>query len=316
MSQLKATIVCPECRSAKVDQKLLHCSSCGWHGDIVDEIPVLLSERGKTDPLLNRYTKIYDDIASDDLDVSVMDEEYVQMLAVHTAKMLGGNLAGKKCLDIGAGKGLLVDELMKRGGKVTALDISIAYLKRLKETRKDVECLLANAEEMPFSNAFDVVTCTDVMEHVLNVSNFLYCLNDSLVAGGIAVVRVPYRESLMAYSTYLGCKYDLVHLRNYNEQSLRDCIEGAGFTVERVAFGGYSLSMLPPWPDEEFPQRTAETIKIRSILQNRGVTYSDLDDMPEWFANQISRPYVISVVARKSSRLVPSSSGSFTVEAV
>ncbi len=296
-------LICPQCRDSSISLETLVCNNCAWQGEIVDGIPILLSINGKNNPLLNRYTEIYEKIASDDIDDSIMDQDYVKMLAVHTAKFTGHNLAGQKGLDIGSGKGLLINQLVKRGADMTALDIALPYLKELKQQNESLECILANAEEMPFREIFDFVTCTDVMEHVLNVSNFLYCLNEAIKPGGVAIVRVPYRENLLSYSTHLGCKYDLVHLRNYSEQSLKDDMTGAGFSVDEVRFGGFSLSMHLPRHYDGSPERTADAIKMRTILQNRGLTYDDLDEMPEWFAKQISRSYFISIKARKTHKI-------------
>jgi len=296
-------LVCPQCREPGISLETLECPKCNWQGTVVDGIPVLLSEKGKNDPLFNRYTQIYDQIASDDLDESIMDQDYVRVLARHTAKMLGENLTGKKGCDIGSGKGLLIDQLIERGAQLTAVDIAMSYLKRLKEKNEGLECILANAEELPFHERFDFVTCTDVMEHVLNVGNFLYCLNEAIVPGGIAVIRVPYRENLLGYATHLGCNYDLVHLRNFTEQSLKDEMIGAGFRIDTVSYGGFSLSMRLPRDCDGSTEKTSDTIKIRTILQNRGITYEDLEEMPEWFAKQISRSYIITVLVQKTHRI-------------
>jgi len=301
--KVKSGVICPQCRESIIDLQVLQCSSCSWKGEFVDGIPVLLSTRTKTDPLLNRYIQIYDQIASDDIEESIMEVEYVRMLAERTAKIVGENLTGQFGCDVGSGKGFLSDALIKRGADVTVIDIALPYLKQLKEKNENLECILANAEEMPFREQFDFITCADVMEHVLNVSNFLYCLNEALKPGGVAVVRVPYRENLLSYATHLECGYDLVHLRSYNEELLRDIMVGAGFEVDEISFGGFSLSMGLPRNCDDGSEHTKDVIKARKILQDRGITYDDLSDMPEWFVKQICRPFEITVKACKTHRI-------------
>jgi hypothetical protein len=87
--------------------------------------------------------------------------------------------------------------------------------------------VLTNAGDLPFAEAFDIVTATDIMEHVLNVGSFISSLNGALVVGGDAYVRVPYPEDLLPYSPHLDCEYRFVSsakLRRLDStRGLREC---------------------------------------------------------------------------------------------
>ena len=98
------------------------------------------------------------------------------------------------------------------------MDISKHYLKIAKD--KNIECALAKIEDMPYENEyFDIVTCTDVLEHVIDLNACLSNIINVVKKNGILVVRVPNREDLSAYLDE-EYPYELAHLRDFNESSL------------------------------------------------------------------------------------------------
>ncbi|MFA5082267.1 MAG: bifunctional 2-polyprenyl-6-hydroxyphenol methylase/3-demethylubiquinol 3-O-methyltransferase UbiG [Hydrogenophilaceae bacterium] len=81
-------------------------------------------------------------------------------------------LAGKQVIDVGCGGGILAESMAGEGAQVTGIDLSDKALKvarlHLLESGKEVEYLSiaaeAIAEQRP--EAFDVVTCMEMLEHV------------------------------------------------------------------------------------------------------------------------------------------------------
>ena len=95
-------------------------------------------------------------------------------------------------------------------------------------------------EDMPYAEGFfDVVVCTDVLEHVIDLNLAFDKILRVLKPGGILIVRVPYREEL---SGYLAPEYpyELVHLRSFDEHSFRLFVERI-FNRQLVeySFAGY-----------------------------------------------------------------------------
>ena len=124
---------------------------------------------------------------------------------------------GDMILDVGVGLGRILSffpELRKYG-----MDISFAYLKTAQTN--GIEVCYAMVEDMPYNKEiFDIVVCTDVLEHVFDLNLCVSKVLSVLKKDGFLIVRVPYREDLSGYvGTY--CPYEYVHIRNFDEYSLR-----------------------------------------------------------------------------------------------
>ena len=141
-----------------------------------------------------------------------VESENISISIIKQHLKTGGNI-----LDVGCGTGRLLKQL--NGVNRFGLDISSEYLKRL-ETEEITLCL-SRIEDMPFKNDyFDMVVCTDVLEHVEDLNECLRNIVRVLKPEGTLLLRVPYREDL---SIYLRDNYPYYysHLRNFDENSLR-----------------------------------------------------------------------------------------------
>jgi SAM-dependent methyltransferase len=80
-------------------------------------------------------------------------------------------------------------------------------------------------EDMPYhKKIFDIVVCTDILEHVLDLNKSIAKILMILKQKGILLVRVPYREDLSWYLS-TECSYKYSHLRNFDEHSLHSLFE-------------------------------------------------------------------------------------------
>ncbi len=175
---------------------------------------------------INEYIENYEKISQDQLNyVSLYGEnpfisESLWVEAENdTLNIINKYLMiGDKILDIGVGMGRLLGKIPDNVEKY-GMDISAEMLKIA--SKKNINCCLSLIEDMPYkSKIFDIVICTDVLEHVLDlnlaVSNVLRVLKDD----GTFIIRVPYRENLEGYldDSY---PYYYVHVRNFDEHSLK-----------------------------------------------------------------------------------------------
>ncbi|NPV76385.1 MAG: class I SAM-dependent methyltransferase [Anaerolineae bacterium] len=170
------------------------------------------------------YVDNYEKISKDHMDVfekegknpNIGEELWVKLEDSTAALLNKYTQPGEKILDVGVGLGRLLsrfDHLQRYG-----MDISWDYLEHTKKT--GIEVCFSRIEDMPYCKEFfDVITCTDVLEHVLDLNLALTKILEVLKPGGILIVRVPYRENLKLYlESYYPYRY--AHLRNFDEYGL------------------------------------------------------------------------------------------------
>ena len=100
-------------------------------------------------------------------------------------------IANKYLLDAGSGTGWFSQRATERGASVVSLDVGeniLAQVAMKCETKRVVGSVL----EIPFpDNTFDVVVCTEVIEHTPNPRQAVTELCRVLKPGGILILTVP-----------------------------------------------------------------------------------------------------------------------------
>lgn len=92
-------------------------------------------------------------------------------------------------LDIGCGTGLHSDVFMRYGKGVTAIDYGNSEYFSLNKS--NVRTIVADFNTYEFNQKFDCVWCSHVLEHQLNVNQFLLKVHRTLKADGILALTVP-----------------------------------------------------------------------------------------------------------------------------
>jgi len=107
------------------------------------------------------------------------------------------NLKDLSILDLGCGSGGCTYQLIKRGAKVTSIEIDRELLKlSMGRNRQNshVDFLLADGTRLPFKNeSFDVCICLHVIEHVNDTFDLIKDLNRILKYNGILLLEYPNR---------------------------------------------------------------------------------------------------------------------------
>ena len=247
------------------------------------------------------YAESYEELAQINIEKSNIDRTYLHHLARNVVNYVG-DVRGKTVCDVGVGQGSLCRELLAAGAaRVTGIDVAVSFLKNLPEDQR-IERVLANAENLPYQEAFDVLVSTDVMEHVVDLGSYLYCVNRALRPGGIACIRVPYMKTVIHHSPFLGYPHAYGHLRAFDEPVLRMLATSSGFEVVRMVRDGFSLGMpnaffsRPGWPARLYARLQA---RLMSKLENP----ADINLKSRRFCRMLMLENELVLVARKSHRI-------------
>ena len=115
---------------------------------------------------------------------------------------------GWRCLDVGAGPGLVsmdLRELVGEAGEVTALDPSQFYLDWLRKQVRErgwtnVKCIQGTAEDAPLSSrSYDLIFVRWVIAFVPDPEKFLRPLFVALRTGGTIAIQDYYYEGLSLF---------------------------------------------------------------------------------------------------------------------
>jgi 2-polyprenyl-3-methyl-5-hydroxy-6-metoxy-1,4-benzoquinol methylase len=146
--------------------------------------------------------------------------------------------AGDAVLDIGCGNGFLTYDVAKKAGSVTAIDQNEKNIQAARRdfNRDNIRYICGDATRYDFGEKFDVVTMSNVLEHIEDRHDFL------MKVKGLAakfLIRVPMvnRDWLTYYKRELGVEYrlDLTHEVEYTLESLQEELAKAGMQIEKAS---------------------------------------------------------------------------------
>ena len=121
----------------------------------------------------------------------------------------------KKVLDVGCGGGILAEALAQRGAMVTGIDIGDAPLGVAKmhqlESGLSIDYHKSTAEDFAkdHENAFDVVTCLEMLEHVPDPSSVVSACAKMVKPGGHVFFSTINRNPKAFLFAIIGAEYIL-----------------------------------------------------------------------------------------------------------
>lgn len=144
----------------------------------------------------------------------------------------------KTVLDVGCGRG---DVLSRLNGKVLAFGCDLSHRGLMHVGGK---VALARAEHLPFRNAsFDLVLCSEVLEHLTEDHMLEVCREMIRVARHYIVITVPNREDLLFMMIKCrNCRksyHAYGHLRSFTCESLRNLLPQ--LAVRRILHSGHHI---------------------------------------------------------------------------
>lgn len=151
---------------------------------------------------------------------------------------------GGKILDVGSGNGEIAVFLSKKADIVYATDNSEILLKKLQiKTRgiSNIKVEKIDAEDFNFQKKdFNLITATDIIEHLKGDTAFLKNCYSHLKDGGYLFISVPAVKSLYGIRDK-----KLGHHKRYDKSEIIYNIKQAGFKIKRCQY--WNFLGFPPY---------------------------------------------------------------------
>lgn len=203
----------------------------------------------------------------------VEDFKRLDFIVSQTSKY---NKATSKVLDIGCGNGNISLALGSLGFNVRGIDVDATSIQTATNTNTfaNVAFEVADANKFTITDEYDVVICSEVLEHLTHPQELVQSAYRILKPGGIMIVTVPNgygpRETLMTKpmqwmmqkgytrqlvkvkkafgytnATEQSSNPDLTHIQFYTRTSLTQMMEGAGFKQHAFAKADFFDRIFP-----------------------------------------------------------------------
>lgn len=124
-------------------------------------------------------------------------------------------LAGKQVLDVGCGGGILSESMAQRGARVTGIDLAekslqVAQLHALEAgVQLEYRCVAVEALAQEKPQAFDVVTCMEMLEHVPDPASVVRACAALVKPGGHVFFSTLNRNAKAYLMAVVGAEYVL-----------------------------------------------------------------------------------------------------------
>jgi 2-polyprenyl-3-methyl-5-hydroxy-6-metoxy-1,4-benzoquinol methylase len=191
-------------------------------------------------------------------EIPLKHRKALQYLEVHPREVI---------LDIGCGRGELIEACAGKGSKAIGIDYSSAAVKMAKNWKGNAVIIQGSATALPFGKeVFDKVVMLDVVEH-LAPDDFLKCLEEVhrvLKKEGQIPIHTPniwgdnisslYFKVAFKFRTFLkrkkpslgACPYSAFHVNVLSPVSLKRILRRGGFR-SKIWFAGHPLKDTPYW---------------------------------------------------------------------
>lgn len=145
-------------------------------------------------------------------------------------------------LDIGSGVGTLDFYLAQKNYKVFGIDISTQAVKISRQNARvfglrNIKFYNGNVDELRSFSKFDLIICSEIIEHVEDDNKLLKDLSKHLNKDGIIFLTTPL-ETAPLYKLGLTKKFDkrVGHLRRYTLKKLKNLIRSNNLEIENVYY--------------------------------------------------------------------------------
>lgn len=191
----------------------------------------------------NQLEKIWQQVPADyyekGMKKNILQRFWHSQKILNIKQMIGNN--PRDILDIGCASGYVCAEIKNLfpKAKVTGIDASETFIKFAKKTHKGVDFLAADGHNMPFKDkTFDLIVCTEVLEHVVEPKKILAEAKRCLKNNGELIVSMDSGSFLFSLIWFFWTKlgrgkvWKDAHIHTFKGNSLKKMLESVGFKIK------------------------------------------------------------------------------------
>lgn len=165
-------------------------------------------------------------------------------LKFRSFKSLVGKNNYKKILDVGCAGGTMAAKVAKvfPDAEITGIDVYPPMIDYAKRKYPHMKFLVADAHKLPFKpGSFDLVTCYETIEHVLQPDKVLKELKRVLKKDGTAIVAMDsgnllFRSVWFFWEKTFGRAWQGAHIHPFHHTELEKLIKKEGFKIKKKRF--------------------------------------------------------------------------------
>jgi hypothetical protein len=174
------------------------------------------------------------------MDLEKYRESPSEKLRISNLMALIPNIGGATALDVGARDGFLSKELTHFFDSVTAIDLNLPDIQHDK-----IQCKKGDITQLEFlDNAFDLILCAEVLEHIPTTLLRKACDELCRVTKEYLIIGVPYNQDLrFGKTTCYSCNKNNPpwgHVNKFNLPILENLFPK--MKIEKVEYIGHSKS--------------------------------------------------------------------------
>ena len=162
------------------------------------------------------------------------------------------DLKPKKVLDVGCASGWFLNEIaaVYPNAKYYGVDVYEDAVKYGNRTYKQLNLKVSDAHMLPYaSKTFDLVVCTEVLEHVIDPDNVLKEIKRVLTDDGIAIIEMDSGNLLFRTIWYWWTNvrhgvWENSHLHLFNTEKLLTVILDSGLRIIKKKTFNYSMAVV------------------------------------------------------------------------
>lgn len=149
-----------------------------------------------------------------------------------------GDVPNKKILDAGTGEGYFLTTIKAK--EKIGIELSEKRVITALKLFPNLRISVADVRNLPFSdNSFDVIVCSEVLEHVDGFERAIQEFKRCIKPGGCVILSFP-NENTVAFGRLLLLKFPLHELDHVNSLTPSD--------IEKYLGKKYESSNIPPLP--------------------------------------------------------------------